>query len=66
MSTNNQQWISVKDRLPEPFEEVLVYVNFKDLKFNDIKISYRGLCGIWSTYDKYITHWMPLPDAPEV
>lgn len=62
----NAKWISVKDRLPEPFEEVLVWVDYGDISFNSMKMTYRGLCGIWAAYDKFITHWMPLPKGPEV
>ena len=55
-----QEWISVNDRLPNPFESVLV---FRDGK---ISIDYNeGNC--WFAYDfngKRVTHWMPLPLAP--
>ena len=60
------KWISVKERLPEPFEEVLVWVDFGDSSFNSMKIAHRGLYGSWNAYDKFITHWMPLPESPEV
>ena len=55
-----QEWISVKDRLPNPFESVLV---FRDGK---ISIDYNEGNG-WFAYDfngKRVTHWMPLPLAP--
>ena len=53
-------WVSVKDRLPEPFEDVLTYddkckiiINW----FEEIEdgISYFAYSG------KNVTHWMPLP-----
>ena len=55
------EWISVKDRLPKPFESVLV---FRDGK---ISIDYSEENG-WFAYDfngKRVTHWMPLPEPPK-
>ena len=55
-----QEWISVEDRLPKPFENVIV---FRDGK---ISIDYNEGNG-WFAYDfngKRVTHWMPLPLAP--
>ena len=55
-----QEWISVDDRLPNPFESVIV---FRDGK---ISIDYNEGNG-WFAYDfngKRVTHWMPLPLAP--
>ena len=54
-----QEWISVNDRLPNPFESVLV---FRDGK---ISIDYNEGNG-WFAYDfngKRVTHWMPLPST---
>ena len=56
-----QEWISVNDRLPNPFESVLV---FRDGK---ISIDYNEGNG-WFAYDfngKRVTHWMPLPQPAE-
>ena len=56
-----QEWISVNDRLPNPFESVLV---FRDGK---ISIDYNEGNG-WFAYDfngKRVTHWMPLPEMPK-
>ena len=54
-----QEWISVEDGLPNPFESVLV---FRDGK---ISIDYNEGNG-WFAYDfngKRVTHWMPLPST---
>ena len=54
-----QEWISVNDRLQNPFESVLV---FRDGK---ISIDYNEGNG-WFAYDfngKRVTHWMPLPST---
>ena len=56
-----QEWISVADRLPNPFESVLV---FRDGK---ISIDYNEGNG-WFAYDfngKRVTHWMSLPEKPK-
>lgn len=54
-----QQWISVKDRLPEENERVLAY--FPDMTGSDCEIQIsKG----WAL-NKYVSHWMPLPEAPK-
>ena len=56
-----QEWNSVKDRLPKPFESVLV---FRDGK---ISIDYNEENG-WFAYDlngKRTTHWMQIPKPPK-
>ena len=58
-------WISVKDRLPEKDGDYLVYSTFElvdRLRFFD---------GVWWDYGAecqpgVVTHWMPLPEPPEV
>lgn len=58
--TNSYEWISVEDRLPEPFVNVLAFRNGK------ISIDYHEENG-WFAYDfeeKRATHWMPLPSPP--
>jgi len=61
------QWISVKDRLPERGDFVLVNTEFGRITvakkgweswvFNDFyKTSYERI--------SYVTHWMPLPKPP--
>lgn len=70
-----EEWISVKDMLPEVFDEVLVYDTFGD---NHISIAWRETTprknGIvdwyWNSQMSYpedlthVTHWMPLPEPP--
>lgn len=70
------QWISVKDRLPEQDVAVLVYGQV----LNDppdiigVRRRYNGdqeWKHTWESEDGFIyseddvTHWMPLPEAPE-
>lgn len=63
-------WISVKDRLPDIWESVLVF-NI-DLP-EEILLAHLSELGIWhcscncfdgSSPDN-VTHWMPLPEPPK-
>lgn len=60
-----QQWISVNDRLPERYNNYLVYYSEID-EFEVIEYGY----GSWVTPegdvpDYPVTHWMPLPEPPK-
>lgn len=56
-------WISVKDRLPDERGSYLAYDD------DDIVIakydSGAWLDEQWGDELKYVTHWQPLPEAPE-
>ena len=63
-----QEWISVKDRLPEPWKRVLIYSrhDFCESAF------YIGVPGEWRVTWNHemldagsVTHWMPLPEPPK-
>ena len=62
------EWISVKERLPQEWEEVLVW---SSCGFVECAV-YIGIPGKWRVTWNHdlmemdtITHWMPLPDAPK-
>ena len=68
------EWISVKDRLPEGEEDVLVCLTSKELvvgAFVETPISDDRLWMLSHGEDFYafsscgVTHWMPLPEPPE-
>jgi hypothetical protein len=68
-------WISCNDRLPHDDQMVLVPIITKEIPFTEILIcryikcerpmfrhyGFRGIKDFTA-----VTHWMPLPDAPEV
>lgn len=73
---NENNWISVKEKLPE---NIGVYLTYKSIKAKTIKTTKFNPEDIYSNdrlkhinkfrrpnglEDKYITHWMPLPNPP--
>ena len=62
-------WIPVKERLPEAKVDVLAVIHYKDGRtavnqgwYSALNEQwYIGVAGIHAP----VTHWMPLPDAPE-
>lgn len=72
-------WISVKERMPEAEQKVLVYAVGYDFGFEGDTVMaitcpsmHRDGSMYWRSPWQYfqsdykITHWMPMPDAPEV
>ena len=64
-----QEWISVKDRLPEPFVYVLVHMPNEKPSLT-VREGFITRDGIWHSalYDREpdeVTHWMPLPEMPK-
>ena len=53
---------SVDERLPEREGTYLVYTYKGGIKFGDF---YRYLVSDEPQFDYYVTHWMPLPEAPK-
>lgn len=59
------EWVSVKDRLPPDTGEITEYIVFETLNnkvHHDYFIAADEL--FWNHYGNYVTHWMPLPEAP--
>ena len=67
-----QEWISVKDRLPEKGTEVLAFDHYGRPLIAKLVENYYFSDGV-SWYDRLgyylgmsiITHWMPLPEPPK-
>ena len=59
-----QRWIPVSERLPEDLQSIIVFT--KDRKTHIIRfLELYGREGFGSLSD-IVTHWMPLPELPEV
>lgn len=69
-----QEWISVKDRLPNRGERVLCFMKssgknqndtISDNVYNGILVGSNPPKYVWEWNGDYVTHWMPLPDPPK-
>ena len=61
-----QEWISVKDRLPEDYKQRVMAICIGDYPIGYPKIDTdRYVRGHWVRYGIYVTHWMPLPLPPK-
>ena len=58
------KWIPVSERMPERFQPVIICRNG-----GKVETGWRDVNDWWRVYGtrvKTVTHWMPLPEAPEV
>ena len=53
------EWISVEERLPVPYADVIVYDKASGVIMDSMLSTGEFVNGIW------VTHWMPLPKAPK-
>lgn len=68
-----QEWISVKDRLPDTFGEYLVAVQAYEEEAGNLYTDYadydpyakRWKTGLPFCAKDKVTHWMPLPTPPK-
>ena len=64
-----QEWISVEDRLPEPFVSVLVHMLGEE-PFPTVREGFISNDGIWQSAmfrrePGEVTHWQPMPQPPK-
>ena len=60
------RWIPVTERMPENDDDVLVFSKYELFPGGDIDIMcYYPRAQRWEI-DKNVTHWMPLPKAPDL
>ena len=70
------RWISVKERLPEDEKPVLAYYGFDNEGDGDLGMMFTGTLSYFcfdpdphwqhASCNLVVTHWMPLPEPPEV
>ena len=61
-------WIAVADKLPKVEIAVFVWVNgatYPRVGFRQRKSKYKRPWRVGGLQEKYVTHWMPMPDAPK-
>ena len=60
------EWISVKDRMPDNDQDVLVYVRLKGRDPVITNSFFMENIHRWSGLHRLnVTHWMPLPEPPK-
>ena len=64
-----QEWISVNDRLPEPYVSVLVNMP-GEKPFPTVRRGFISNDGIWQSAmirreQGEVTHWQPMPQPPK-
>ena len=64
-----QEWISVEDRLPEPYVSVLVHMP-GEKPFRTVREGFISNDGIWQSAmvrrePGEVTHWQPMPQPPK-
>ena len=64
-----QEWVSVNDRLPEPFVSVLVQMP-GEKPFPTVREGFISNNGIWQSAmfrrdPGEVTHWQPMPQPPK-
>ena len=65
---NRQRWIPVTERLPENGANILAYMS-DEFESHIIPAKVFGVTGFYDCLNvnhSRITHWMPLPEPPEV
>lgn len=68
-----QEWISVTERLPKPYVDVVVCRHDLLGRANTVGLEYITITHdeipVWSkdymTWKSKVSHWMPLPEAPK-
>ena len=70
------RWISVEERLPTDEKTVLAYYGFGNCHDGDLGMMFMGTLAYFcfdpdphwqhASYNLVVTHWMPLPEPPEV
>lgn len=60
MLVSKSEWISVEERLPEPYIDVITYDTVEFFEAN-----YLTKDGVWAK-GVLVSHWLPLPEPPKM
>lgn len=66
------RWIPLTEMLPEKWKNVLVVLNQNGYRYIDIAEMYEDASWLvsgefwYEKNDPILTHWMPLPELPEI
>ncbi len=68
-AVNIAEWISIKERLPEPYLSVLVFMP-RNEPGSQVNVGFVENGGLWFTERTIqkrgrVTHWMPMPTSPK-
>lgn len=67
-AARDPRWVRVEERLPKPFESVLLYTP-EEAPLPTVHEGYVDNEGDWHMLGIFeasrVTHWMPMPSAPE-
>lgn len=66
---SGRRWIPVTERLPENNERVLAYCKdrmIREMKWSWVKNAWLNRDVGDGYVERFVTNWMPLPEAPEV
>ena len=58
-----QKWIPVTERLPEPFDAVLIFDGTDNVVTSAYMTRHKEWVGIRMRNN--VTHWMPIPEPPK-
>lgn len=60
------EWIRCKDGLPDETDDYLTYSEVDGIPSNAVHTFFanRGYFSCETLNDRFITHWMPLPEPP--
>lgn len=65
-----QRWIPVEERMPEPMEWVLAFTRgrrkYQVVRYDNIMDDWDSTIANEGFIKPYVTHWMHLPEPPEV
>lgn len=59
-------WVNCSERMPDETDDYLTYSEIDGVPINEVHTFFanRGYFSCETREDRFITHWMPLPEPP--